>query len=487
MSDQGEFPAADAGHSTAAAAGTASAGIGRRILVIGVAAVAIVGAAGAGFAAGSMVGGGGTQPEDVLPSSIVAFADVDLDPGAEQKLNVVRLLGRFPDVEDRYGPEPDLKDLLVQRFTEGTSLADADVDAWAGDRIGAGVAWDSRSQALTPVLAVQVTDEAAAMRDMQELVPDAQVTTTDGYLIVTGDLPDSAEGTLNPAGDAENNMQSQTASEIVAAGAQSSLADSERFSGAFEHLEDGVASFYVDGQGIAEAGEQLSSLMGGAGRSVPGDPFASAQRAGQTAAVIRAEPDAVELVGWSSAPPPGDGPVSLVAGLPDSTLFAVEATGGSDSVAEQWSRLKELASAGLSSREFDRSVAQLEAQYGIRLPDDLQTLLGEDAVLAVDGSGVLSGVPGVGLRSVTDPAAGAELADRLAQTLAYCRAVSGSQPREPMTVWWLPRRRTTQTRWKPARGALATRRVPGGSFLTRPARATWRGSTSRRSVDLGAG
>ncbi|MFL6179931.1 MAG: hypothetical protein ACJ74E_08785 [Actinomycetes bacterium] len=415
MSDQGEFPAAHAAH-TADTVVSAPGGASRRILVVGVAAVAVIGAAGAGFAAGTMVGGGGTQPEDVLPSSVVAFADLDLDPGADQKLNVVRLLGRFPDVEEKYGPEPDLKDLLVKQFTDGTPLADADVDAWAGDRIGAALAWDSAQKALTPVLAVQVTDEAAALQDMQAVVPDDQVTTADGYLVVTGDLSDTAGLTLNSA---DGTVQTQTASQIVAAGAQSSLADSQPFSAAFDHLDDGVASLYVDGQGIAEAGEQLSSLMGGADASLTADPFADAERAGQTAAVIRAEPDAVELVGWSSAAPPGGGPVSLVDGLPDSTLFAAEATGGSDSVAEQWSRLKKVASEGLSPHEFDRSVAQLEAQFGIRLPNDLQTLLGEDAVLAVDGNGVLSGVPGIGLRSVTDPAAGADLANRLAQTLAY--------------------------------------------------------------------
>src|SRR5215213_2128463 len=162
MSDQGEFPAAHAAH-TADTVVSAPGGASRRILVVGVAAVAVIGAAGAGFAAGTMVGGGGTQPEDVLPWSVVAFADLDLDPGADQKLNVVRLLGRFPDVEEKYGPEPDLKDLLVKQFTDGTPLADADVDAWAGDRIGAALAWDAAQKALTPVLAVQVTDEAAAL------------------------------------------------------------------------------------------------------------------------------------------------------------------------------------------------------------------------------------------------------------------------------------------------------------------------------------
>jgi hypothetical protein len=156
------------------------------------------------------------------------------------------------------------------------------------------------------------------------------------------------------------------------------------------------------------------------GAPLTGDPFAALQRAGQTAAVIRAEPDAVELMGWSSATPLStEIPASLAAGLPDTTLFALELTGGSETVAEKWSKLEELEPTGMARRELDRSLAQLEAQYGIRLPADLQTLLGDDAVLAVDGEGLLNGIPGIGVRSLTDPVKGADLANRLADTLAY--------------------------------------------------------------------
>jgi hypothetical protein len=415
MSDQGESISTRGDHTAVPTGAERSGGVSRRILVVGVAAVAVIGAAGAGFATGAMVGGGGSQPEDVLPSTVVAFADIDLDPGADQKLNVVRLLGRFPDVENKYGPEPDIRDLLVKQFTEGTPLADADVGEWAGDRLGMGVAWDSTAKALTPVLAIQVTDQDAALHDVRQVVDDDQVAAADGYLIVTGDLSNTA-GEI--AGQTDGAVQTQSASEIAAAGARSSLADSARFSSAFGHLDDGLASFYIDGEGIADAGTQLSSLAGDT-MSLTGDPFAALQESGQTAAVVRAEPDAVELVGWSSVTPPGGStPVSLMSGLPDSTLFALEFTGGSAAVERQWSKLKEAASKGLSPGEFDRSVAQMEAQFGIRLPEDLQTLLGDDAVLAVDGDGVLSGVPGIGVRSLTDPEDAADLAGRLGQALA---------------------------------------------------------------------
>ncbi len=100
--------------------------------------VAVVASAGAGFAAGTVVGGGGTQPEDVLPDTVVAYVDIDLDPAAEQKVNLVRLLGRFPDVEKQYGPEPDIRTVVVDWLVEGSELEDADVSAWIGDRAGIG-------------------------------------------------------------------------------------------------------------------------------------------------------------------------------------------------------------------------------------------------------------------------------------------------------------------------------------------------------------
>ena len=102
---------------------------GRRAWVaIGVG-LAVVASAGAGFAAGTVVGGGGTQPEDVLPDTVVAYVDVDLDPAAQQKVNLVRLLGRFPDVEQEYGREPDVRAVVVDWLVEGTELEDADVSA----------------------------------------------------------------------------------------------------------------------------------------------------------------------------------------------------------------------------------------------------------------------------------------------------------------------------------------------------------------------
>ena len=66
-------------------------------VIAGVTAAVIGGAAFGGWQLQQFLSGGGPQPEDVLPASTVAFASIDLDPGAGQKLAAYQLLKKFPD------------------------------------------------------------------------------------------------------------------------------------------------------------------------------------------------------------------------------------------------------------------------------------------------------------------------------------------------------------------------------------------------------
>lgn len=397
---------------------------GRRTWVLAVAGIAVVAAAGAGFAVGAVLGGGGTQPEDVLPDTVLAYVDLDLDPAAEQKVNLVRLLGRFPDVEEEYGPEPDIRTVVVDWLAEGTELEDAEIDQWIGDRVGVGISWDDEVDTLTPVAAIQVSDVDEAVADLQLVLEDDQIAITDDYVVVTGDLFSDMDELVGLNDLVEADVPgSQTAEQVVAAGEAAPLSQSDAYTGVFDRLDDGLLTMYVDGERIAAAGEQLVDAL-----DLDGSPdaagltgaLAQAADAGQSGAVLRAEPNAIELVAWSGAVAQGDGsPAELMASLPDSTLFAVELTGGAELVAERWTEVLESAESGdLAPGELERGLAELEAQYGIALPDDLETLMGDDLVLAVDGAGLLTGVPGIGVRSVTDPVAGDDLAARIESALA---------------------------------------------------------------------
>jgi hypothetical protein len=378
---------------------------------------AVVVAAGAGFAAGTVLGGGGVQPEDVLPASVVAYADVDLDPSAEQKVNLVRLLGQFPDVERDYGAEPDLRQVVVDWLTEGTALEGAGADEWVGDRVGLGLSWDADAEALTPLAALQTTDEEAAVADLGQVLEPQQIAVTQGYVVVAGDPFSDLRD--RPAFDFPAVGEPQTAAEIVAAGEAAPLAQSPEFETVFERLDSGVLTLYLDGAGLAGAVDDLAAEL-----DLPADELAGStddlERLGQSGAVLRAEPTALELLGWSNALPPGQASsAALVESLPDSTLFAAEVTGAGAQVGEQWAQsLDGAAGTGVAGEDVEGLLTELEAQFDLRLPDDLETLLGDDVVVAVDGEGLLTGVPGIGLRSITDPAAGADLAARLESALA---------------------------------------------------------------------
>ena len=397
-----------------------SSGRTRRWWVLGPAAVLIVVAAGAGFAAGTVVGGGGTQPEDVLPDTVVVYADIDLDPAAEQKVNLVRLLGQFGGVEREYGSEPDLRTLAVDWLVDGSDLQGADVEAWVGDRAGFGLSWDLSTEALTPVAAVQVTDEEEAVADLRRALGPDQVATVDGYVVVTGDLFGEFDALDSLGGVVGSKLPgSQTAAEVVAAGRAAPLAQSEAFTSVFDQLDDGVLTTYLDGERLAAAGEEVSGSLGVLGPAIE-DALVGVAESGRAGAVLRAEPNALEVLAWSSVAPAGDGQAaSLMTTLPASTLLAVELTGGRELVADRWqTTLADISRQGLSAKQFERELAEVEAQYGVRLPADLETLAGDDVVIAVEGAGLLTGIPGIGLLSATDPAAGAELASRIEDRLA---------------------------------------------------------------------
>src|SRR5215211_5833386 len=99
--------------------------------------LALVG--GVSWAVGSL-SGGGAQPEDALPAGAVAFAKVDLDPSAGQKIDGFRFLRKFPGLRDRVPLDGDVREVLFDAVADAAGWQDidfdADVDPWLGDRLG---------------------------------------------------------------------------------------------------------------------------------------------------------------------------------------------------------------------------------------------------------------------------------------------------------------------------------------------------------------
>jgi hypothetical protein len=372
-----------------------------RALVAGIAAVAVLVTAGGAYAAWSRLNGNGPQPAEVLPAGTVAFAEVDLDPSAGQKLALLNLLHKFPDSSGLRSSDKDFGDWLVRRLSEAGSSGDAidfgkDVEPWLGKRFavaavpapkGAGTG----GSGVDAVLVVQETDQKAAAAAMDKLRAHGSehlgYAFASGYLVVT---PDSDKG----------------AARVVADAQQAPLSADSRFTSDVDSLgSDQVVTAWVD---AAKAGALIKDSLG----SVAGadtsqlDALLGATWKGRWVLGIHAADQSIEMrmrtYGAGSSASPA-APVKLAHVSPDA--FAVLAVSGyGRAVSEQW---KQLSSAPGYSQLADQA-----AQLGLTLPADLVALVGDQLTVSVGGDPTRT--PSI-LAAATskDPQAGKAVLDKL--------------------------------------------------------------------------
>lgn len=170
-----------------------------RAMLVGAVALALVGGgiAAAGLYFGWFGGSGGAHPYDVMPSSTVAYVQVDLNPSLEQKTQAWSFLHDLPEVQAVTLGQPDPKRLLWglrDRLWVGSTWTDYETDlaSWLGDRFGVGLLanpTDPNHEAIL-ITAIQVTDQAKATAKLQEWLDATgntsyEVSTRDGYAVIT--------------------------------------------------------------------------------------------------------------------------------------------------------------------------------------------------------------------------------------------------------------------------------------------------------------
>ena len=186
-----------------------------------------------------------------LPSDTLAYAAVDLDPSAGQKIEAIKALRRFPAFTDgvKLDPTSDLRKLMIQDElnTDGCSLDwDKDIAPWLGNDIGAAVVPTS-GQGPQPVVVLAVTDEAAATKGLPAFLGCLEaphgLSVADGWAVVAKD-------------DA-------TAKSVAAATHSGSLADDADFQTWTERSGDaGVATFYASPEAGPTLSDSLDELAG---------------------------------------------------------------------------------------------------------------------------------------------------------------------------------------------------------------------------------
>jgi hypothetical protein len=176
----------------AAADGSSKRGRGGRTAIIGgIAAALVLGGGFGAYAVYDKLSGGGVQPHDVLPASTEVYARFDLDPSASQKIDLFKLLRKVPDLADEAGIKSDKADIRELVFPEIIASAcddvdyEKDVEPWLGDRIGVGANIEDESV----VIAVQTTDEGKSRAGIKQLFEcadeDYGLAYLDGYALIS--------------------------------------------------------------------------------------------------------------------------------------------------------------------------------------------------------------------------------------------------------------------------------------------------------------
>ncbi|TCC50073.1 DUF3352 domain-containing protein [Kribbella capetownensis] len=368
---------------------------GKVIPLIAALAMVLVVAGGGIFAYGKL--NGGKQPEAVLPGTAVAYARVDLNPSAGQKVAAIRFLMKFPSVKEKLGLTGDKDDLRQKLFEQikkyaGDDLADVnyekDIKPWLGERAGVAAlpATDGKKDP-TVVLAVQVKSESDANKGLDKLLANEDEKPgrafSNGYVL----LADS-QAIVDAA---------------VATAKDNPLEKNAKFTADMDKLgERGFVSAWADMKGIASlSGRVQSEQLAGLGDA-------------SMAAALRFDSQYVELKGIAS----GDQSIKVnsadaadvISQLPDSTAGALAVSGGESLIDTMWKQMEKAANGNLE--QLTQGFAE---ETGLKLPDDLKVVLGKNLALAIDKD--TSNGPKIAARLETDPAKAEPVVEKLTTLL----------------------------------------------------------------------
>jgi hypothetical protein len=369
-----------------AAVSTGRPGRGRTIaLVGGILAIVAVGAGGA--LAFQQVSGGGAQPESVLPATTIAFAKVDLDPSAGQKLDAIRFIRKFPAAQGKVKEDSDLRQVVFRSIQDEGQLKGVDyakdIEPWLGQRIGVGLVPGATEDAEpTVVVALAVTDQAKAKASLPTIAKaaDAQCQVVEEFALCTGGADQLAP--------------------VTAAVGKGTLADSAHFRKDMADLgEDGVAAAWFDAQELGKAAKSLD--VSGMIPGYTGGPATS--QTGRMALALRFDGPHLELAGHSNGASvkfAGSRKGTGLAALPDTTLAAISVANAGDQLRAGWPAMEKAIKEGAGEKEFTDGVAALESELGISVPDDLYAALGSQFSLVFGGMG--EGQSDVRIAAVSD-------------------------------------------------------------------------------------
>lgn len=361
---------------------------GRRGLAIGVGALVLVGAGGAAIWAATQLSGGGRQPDELVPKTAFAYAKVDLDPAANQKLAARSFFGKFPELKEETGDTDNVFENVLGGLLNDPELDyNRDIKPWFDKR--AAVAAFPGTDGKPEVIGVlRSKDDARARASLDQLVAKARAEgetvayeLARGYAVVG--QPDGVAAALRLT---ENE----------------SLEDNEVFQDDIERLDgDQVAVAWAN---IGEGFQAVKSQIPDAGL-IPN--AITDQIKGRVVAGVHLTNDYAEVQGFSigagqaatAQVKPGTG---LLTSLPSDTVAALSVNGIATALRD---------AGGLMN--LDQMLGQYLQGSDLSFSEDIAPVFGDEMVLAVGGVDLTA--PRAGLLSkVAEPeraqAGGAKLA-----------------------------------------------------------------------------
>ena len=388
---------------------------GRRTALVAGAVVAVTAAIGVGAYGVAQLMSGGAAPATAVPADALGYVSLDLDPSASQKIEAISMLRKFPALKKQMhiSSRDDLRRAVFDQIVksgdcQGVDYA-KDVQPWIGERVAVAAVPDPKEVA-APLLVLQVGDQEQARAGFAKLErcgsgkdPRAGLAFVGDYLLVA---------------------ETQKKADAMAADAQSSaLADDADYQKWMGRAGDpGILTMYA-------APEAAAALVDAEGRVAgEGSPLGDQGRAKSlatgfqgAAGVVRFSGGAVEVEMTTAGLPhgvgavPGSGPD--VTTLPGSTAVALSLAFRDGWMDDLLSRVR----SGGGGDSLEKMFAQGERATGLRLPADLEKVLGSGVTVSVDGSadvGALATAPDpttvpAGVRITGDPATITPVLDRL--------------------------------------------------------------------------
>lgn len=338
--------------------------------------------------------GAGPQPAEALPDSTIGYVSIDLDPSGKQKIEGIKTLRKFEAFRDEVDldPKADLRKELFDLIQEDAGCDaldyDDDIEPWIGKRAGF-AAVDLGGDEPVPAIVVQISSAKKAEEGVEAL-KDCFGGDATGHA-VKGDWLILAE-------------DQDTADELLEATEKASLADDEDYQKWTDEVGDpGFVNLYAapeagpfisdlivdeldsdtdisyddepvppaDDKKTEEIEKAFEDFQGMAGTIRFADGSVELEFAGQTG-----DDEVTAAIGHGTA---GD---DVLATLPEDTAAAYGVGFGDD-----WFEpvVKQLLAATGEDMTVEEAIADLEAESGLALPEDAETLAGESLAVAVGG------------------------------------------------------------------------------------------------------